>query len=95
MGMGVDVPKMMPRSEMEEMLIKQFQLPLKQRNSYCLIWEVDGKAVGHCNTNPTEFGTEAKMHLHIWRPEMRQKGIGKEMLRMSMKMMFSESELQS
>ena len=91
--MGVDVPKMMPRADMEAMLSRQFSLPLKERNSYCLIWEVDGKPIGHCNTNPTEFGKEANMHLHIWKPELRRKGIGQELLGMSMKMMFEKLNL--
>lgn len=92
-GMGVDVPKMMLRPDMEVMLKNQFSLPLKERNSYCLIWQVDGQPIGHCNTNPTQFGEEAKMHLHIWKPELRQKGIGAEMLRMTMKLMFETLNL--
>lgn len=92
-GMGVDVPKMMPRPDMEAMLKNQFALPLKERNSYCLIWQVDGQPIGHCNTNPTRFGEEAKMHLHIWKPELRQKGIGTEMLRKTMRKMFEALNL--
>lgn len=92
-GMGVDVTKMMPRQDMEAMLSRQFGLPLKERNSFCLIWEVDGEPIGHCNTNPTEFGKEAKMHLHIWKPELRRKGIGQQLLRMSVERMFDQLDL--
>ena len=61
-GMGVDLQRLPPEAQLSQMLEHQLQLPLTERQSFCLIWELDGQAVGHCNTNPIAFGQEAAMH---------------------------------
>src|SRR4051812_30277835 len=66
-GMGVDLAKLPTREQFSEMLMLQLATPLENKRSYCIIWQVDGEPVGHCNTNPTLFGEEAFMHLHLWK----------------------------
>src|SRR4051812_19229381 len=75
-GMGVDVGKMPSPDQFSEMLERQINTPIESRVSYCLIWELNGRAVGHTNTNPTKYGEEAFMHLHLWNIMDRKKGIG-------------------
>jgi RimJ/RimL family protein N-acetyltransferase len=93
-GMGVDRAKMPTREEWTAMLIEQLSTPLKEKKSYALIWEVDGKPVGHSNINKIVFGQEAYMHLHIWIPEVRKKGYGVPFIRLSLPYYFTNYELQ-
>ena len=94
-GMGVDLAKLPVREEWHRMLTEQLATPLKEKKSYALIWEVDGKAVGHSNINKIVFGQEAYMHLHLWNPEVRKKGYGIQFIRMSLPYFFKNYELQT
>lgn len=94
-GMGVDISKMPKREEWQQMLQEQLSTPLKEKKSYALIWEVDGKAVGHSNINKIVYGREAYMHLHLWSPEVRKKGYGVPFVRLSLPYYFSNYELQT
>jgi RimJ/RimL family protein N-acetyltransferase len=45
-------------------------------DSFVLVWCVDGKAIGHSSLKdilPSDFG---RIHLHIWRSDLRGKGYG-------------------
>lgn len=94
-GMGVDTSKMPTKSAWREMLETQLHLPIENRRSYCIIWEVDGVSIGHCNTNPTSFGEEAYMHLHLWKSLERQKGLGTAFVRMTVPRFFQDLELKT
>lgn len=83
-GMGADINKLPSRREFEEMLAKHIDTPIEQRISYCIIWEVDGKPAGHSNTNPTKYGEDAFMHLHLWDGGQRQKGLGAELVKLTL-----------
>jgi RimJ/RimL family protein N-acetyltransferase len=93
LGMGVDIKKMISREAFTQMLNDQFKLPIEKKNAYCIIWEHEGKPVGHSNTNPTKFGQEATMHLHLWQSEVRKKGMGTEFLRMTLPLFFENLKL--
>ncbi len=92
-GMGVDIDKMPTRDQFQEMLIGQLNIPIEQRRSYCIIWLSDGKPVGHSNTNPTTFGEEAKMHLHLWHSIQRQQGMGTELVKLTVPIFFKNLQL--
>lgn len=92
-GMGVELSKLPKREDWEQMLIKQISTPLEEKQSYALIWLLDGKAVGHCNINKIQFGEEAYMHLHLWDGVHRQKGMGVELVRMSIPYFFKNYQL--
>ena len=77
------------------MLLEQFALPYREKRSYCLIWTLDGEAIGHCNVNPIVFGVEAFMHLHIWDASWRKSGLGIEFLRMTIPHFFARLELEN
>ena len=93
-GMGVDLAKMPKEDDWRKMLEMQLSLPITEKRSYCLIWEKDGKAIGHCNTNPTEYGKEAYMHLHMWDNDQRQKGMGAALVKESVARFFKDLQLE-
>jgi RimJ/RimL family protein N-acetyltransferase len=93
-AMGVDLGKLPTKEDFTQMLLSQLNLPLEQKRSYCVIWEMDGKPVGHCNTNPSYFGSEAFMHLHIWNVAGRKKGLGAAFLKRSLPYFFENLHLQ-
>ena len=92
-GMGVDLKKVPPREAFIEMLENQLSLPIEKRNAYAIIWEFNGIPIGHCNTNPTEYGEQANMHLHIWSDENRRNKIGSELLKMTIPLFFKNLSL--
>jgi RimJ/RimL family protein N-acetyltransferase len=95
LGMGVDLTKMPERAAWEQMLQTQLAQPLREKNSYCIIWEADGEAVGHSNINKIIFGQEAYMHLHLWRAGLRQSGIGARLVRMTLPWFFNQFQLKT
>ncbi len=91
--MGVDVSKVPSREEWTNMLSEQLTQPYEEKKSYCIIWEENGTAVGHSNVNKIIFGEEAYMHLHIWAPEERQKGMGTEFVKRTLPLYFDNLHL--
>jgi RimJ/RimL family protein N-acetyltransferase len=94
-GMGVDLKKMPTGEQWKEMLTDQINQPYQEKKSFYTIWLVDGKAIGHCNVNKIIFGQEAFMHLHIWKNENRQKGIGAELVKLSLQWFFKNLNLKN
>ncbi|HMK25669.1 MAG TPA: GNAT family protein [Chitinophagaceae bacterium] len=92
-GMGVDLNKMPSREEWVTMLSEQLAQPYPEKKSYCMIWLADNKAIGHCNVNKIKFGEEAYMHLHVWNTEFRKKGMGTELVKISLPYFFENLEL--
>jgi ribosomal-protein-alanine N-acetyltransferase len=94
-GMGVDVAKLPKADQLSRMLTEQIETPLKSKRSYCIIWEMDGKPIGHCNTNPTRFGNDAFMHLHIWDAGQRLHGTGTMLVKMTLPYFFEKLQLKT
>ncbi|MFL5753225.1 MAG: GNAT family N-acetyltransferase [Bacteroidia bacterium] len=92
-SMGVDTTKIPEKEEWEKMLREQLGQSLENKKSYCLIWEMDGEAIGHSNINKIIYGEEAYMHLHLWKNEVRKKGIGTELVKLSLPYFFSNMRL--
>ena len=92
-GMGVDLKRLPTREELTQVLNHQISLPYEDKMSYGLVWLKDGKPIGHCNVNPVDFGKEGNMHLHIWQPENRQKGIGSILVKKSLPYFFDNLQL--
>lgn len=93
-GMGVDLQKLPARSEFKKMLNEQIELPYERKRSYALIWMANGEPIGHSNINEIEFGKQAKMHLHLWKSGLRHKGLGFELIKMSLPYFFEKLELE-
>ncbi len=93
LGMGVDLSKMPSREQWHAALNKQLNTPMREKQSFATIWEVNGEAIGHCNINDIIVGEQAFMHLHLWRSDLRQQGTGVALVRMSLRYFFENFEL--
>lgn len=94
-GMGVDIAKIPAEHDLRKMLFSQISLPYIEKQSYCIIWLADGKAVGHSNVNKIIYGTEAYMHLHLWQHATRQKGMGVSFVKMTIPYFFQNLHLKN
>ncbi len=92
-GMGVDLAKMPGKSDLTKMLSEQMSRPVSEKQSYCIIWEFDKKPIGHCNINKITFGEEAYMHLHLWDSTVRKKGMGVQLIKMTLPYFFKNYQL--
>jgi RimJ/RimL family protein N-acetyltransferase len=93
-NMGVDLNKLPAREQWTAMLLDQINTPIEQKKSYCIIWELDGLPVGHSNTNPIAFADKAYMHLHLWKNNVRQRGLGTEFVKLTLPYFFKNLKLQ-
>jgi len=91
--MGVDLSKMPTREEWKEMLNEQLGQSYEEKKSYCIIWLLNDEPVGHSNVNRIIFGEEAYMHLHIWEPGNRTKGLGLQFVKMTLPFFFQNMKL--
>ncbi len=94
-AMGANIKKMPTRSQFHSMLNHQIELSLKGKNSYALVWEYKGNTIGHSNVNQIIYGSEAKMHLHIWNQNLRKKGLGQNLVQLSIPMFFENLKLKT
>ncbi|MCK5535211.1 MAG: GNAT family N-acetyltransferase [Bacteroidales bacterium] len=91
--MGVDLNKLPTRNGLREVLTEQINKSITDKKSYALIWELNGKQIGHSNINGIEYGKEATMHLHLWESTNRKKGIGTELVKKSLPYYFEQLEI--
>ena len=75
------------------MLSEQIEQPYAQKKAYCIIWLLDGAPVGHSNINQITFGEQAYMHLHLWKNDSRQRGLGTEFVRLTLPFFFENFRL--
>lgn len=92
-AMGVDVQKIYSREKLYAVLGEQLHQSYTEKQAYCIIWESDGKAIGHCNVNKILYGEEAYMHLHLWNSDQRKKGMGSELVKLSTPLFFRNLQL--
>jgi ribosomal-protein-alanine N-acetyltransferase len=92
-SMGVDLDKIPGRGELLEMLSQQLYKSYKEKQSYAIIWLIDGKPSGHSNINKIIFDDEASMHLHLWNKPERKKGMGLDFVRMTLPHYFKNFNL--
>lgn len=94
-GMGVDMAKMPSVEQWETALNTQLSQSIPEKKSYCFIWLLEGQPVGHCNINKIIPGQEAYLHLHLWRSDLRQKGLGEQLVRLTLPHFFEAYDLQT
>ncbi len=92
-GMGVDLTKLPAATDFSQMLIRQVNLPHAEKKSFCVIWLINEKPVGHSNLNPFLFGEWGTMHLHLWNAEHRAIGYGVTFLRKTLPLFFNTLNL--
>jgi RimJ/RimL family protein N-acetyltransferase len=94
-GMGLDVSKLPAKEKFAEMLQHLLATPIEQRMSYAIVWLKDEQPIGHSNTNPTTFGEEAKMHLHLWNETHRKTGLGSQFVKLTLPHFFNDLQLKT
>jgi RimJ/RimL family protein N-acetyltransferase len=94
-NMGVDINKLPTKEQFTTYLAAQLETPVKQIDSYCIIWQENNVPIGHSNTRPTLYGKEAFMHLHLWNKETRGKGIGYELVKLTLPYFFENLKLKN
>tara|TARA_R110002072_G_scaffold5124_8_gene34218 strand:- start:309 stop:860 length:552 start_codon:yes stop_codon:yes gene_type:complete len=93
--MGADKSKL-PEKEKWLKELRVGLLKPDSEKSFCyLYWMLNGQAIGHCNINNIQFANSAKMHLHLWDPNTRQKGMGQQFVRLCLEFYFKKFKLQS
>lgn len=92
-GMGADPAKLPGREQWIAMLSAQLGQAYPDKQSYCIIWQANGRPVGHSNVNRISWGEEAYMHLHLWHPGARHKGWGPELVKMTLPYFFENLQL--
>jgi len=70
-GMGADKNKLPNRTEWITKLKVELNKPIKEKEFYYIIWQIEGEPFGHSNINNIEYGKIATMHLHIWSRDNR------------------------
>jgi RimJ/RimL family protein N-acetyltransferase len=73
---------------------EQYARPLEERETYLLVWELDGRVVGFSSTDNIELGVQACMHLHILDLGDRRGGLGTQFVRLSAAEYFRVLRLQ-
>jgi len=91
--MGVDLNKLSTRKGLSLMLTEQINIPITNKKYYALIWELNGKQIGHSNVNGIEYGKQATMHLHLWKSINRKKGLGTELVKKSIPFYFEKLKI--
>lgn len=94
-SLGADKSKLPAKEDFKKMLEKQLVLPYSDKEAYALTWVVDGQAVGHTNVNRILFGSEATMHLHLWKTNFRKKGLGTLLVKKSIPYYFENLGLKN
>lgn len=94
-GMGADKSKLPVREEWIAAIQAELNKSFDEKQLYYVIWEVDGKPIGHSNINNITFGQEAFMHLHIWEKENRRFGNGLELVKQSIPKYFEYFQLET
>lgn len=72
---------------------EDYRRPLTERQNYSLVWELDGRPVGFSSTDRIDFGEEAFMHLHMINAPLRQQGLGRRFVALSVPVFFQVLEL--
>ena len=91
--LGVDPTRLPPAASWRELIRREYELPIAQRNMLLVIWLADGQPVGFSSTDKIIHGEQANMHLHVTAPERRRQGIGVECLRRSADLYFERLRL--
>ena len=94
-SMGVDLEKIPAREDLVDMLSRQLNQTYSEKQSYAIIWLIDGTPSGHSNINKILFGEEASMHLHLWNMPERKKGMGSGFVMKTLPLYFKNFNLKN
>ena len=93
--MGVDRSKLPAREAWFDHVWRDQQLPETdaRRDRFFLAWLYNGELIGHSSINQIQWGEQAAAHLHMWRSDIRQAGVGTELFRQSISHYFERFNL--
>lgn len=91
--LGVDRVLLPARTAWAKWYRDDYARPIRERENYTLIWELDGEVVGFSSTDHITFGEQAFMHLHLLDPARRRSGLGTQFVRESAAIYFRALEL--
>lgn len=92
-SLGVDPTRLPERVQWKSAIERQFDLPIEQRTTFLVLWEVEGDPVGFSTSDKIKFGQEAYMHLHILHPERRQAGNGAFFVKQTARIYFETLQI--
>jgi RimJ/RimL family protein N-acetyltransferase len=73
---GLAVDRLPPPGQMRADLTASLTEPIDRVRSFMLAWCVDGTVIGHSSLKDIVAGESGRMHLHVWRSDLRGKGYG-------------------
>ena len=91
---GVDRERLPGRDDWLAAARSDAARPVAKRDSYGVVWELDGEPVGFSTTDRIVAGHDAYMHLHVTNPHLRRRGIGTAFVQLSVRHYFDVFELQ-
>ena len=74
--MGLAVDRVPSAADLGSNLKAILATPVERVRSFMLAWCIDGKVIGHSSLKEIVPGDFGKMHLHMWRADLRGKGFG-------------------
>lgn len=90
---GIDTDEIPNKSTIIEMLNHQIAVPNSDKNTFILIWELDGVPIGHSNITPIVTNDFANIHFHIWDRNNWKSGLGEKYIRLSIPIFFEQYSL--
>ena len=93
-GMGVDPVRMPARAAWLESVLADHDAPDDRKDRLYVAWLLRGELVGHSSLSHIVPGREAHFHLHLWRPELRGRGLGSIFVARSLDLYFERYELE-
>ena len=74
--MGLAVERLPSAANMRSDLEGMLATPVERVRTFMLAWCLNGKAIGHSSLKEIVPGDFGKIHLHLWRTDLRGKGFG-------------------
>jgi RimJ/RimL family protein N-acetyltransferase len=73
---GLAVDRLPSPEKMHADLAASLAGPIDRARSFMLAWCIDGATIGHSSLKDIVAGESGRMHLHMWRSDLRGKGYG-------------------
>ena len=93
--LGIDRSKLPEPGPWNSLLREDFERPVGGRRWHYVAWELEGVAIGHSNIGDIERGSHGYMHLHIWRADLRAKGLGRAFVLGSVRRYFELLDIET
>lgn len=92
---GLAVDRLPPAEKMAADLAASLGESIDRARSFMLAWCVDGAVIGHSSVKDIVMSESGRMHLHMWRTDLRGKGYGPRLFCLSALDFYERFDLQS